>query len=63
MKNDVWSELIQTLITAPLGDGEQQIVDLQKTVWDGSNKDWLLLPSISFHGKFLPSSGQDLRIL
>jgi hypothetical protein len=52
MKNDVWSELIQTLITAPLGDGEQQIVDLQKTVWDGSNKDWLLLPSISFHGKF-----------
>jgi len=52
MKNDVWSELIQTLITAPLGEGEQQIVDLQKTVWDGSNKDWLLLPSISFHGKF-----------
>ena len=52
MKNDVWSELIQTLITAPLGDGEQQLVDLQKTVWDGSNKDWLLLPSISFHGKF-----------
>lgn len=52
MKNDVWSELIQTVVAGTLGESEQRLVDLQKTVWDGSNKDWLLLPSISFHGKF-----------
>jgi hypothetical protein len=53
MTSDNWSALIQAVIPEQLSENEQKIVDLQKSTWDGSSKDWLFLPSVTFHGRCL----------
>lgn len=53
MTGNNWDFLIQAVIPEQLSENEQKIVDLQKSTWDGSSKDWLFLPSITFHGKCL----------
>ena len=51
MEHDLWNELIQKFVAEPLGEREKNSVEAQRTIWDGSDKDWLLLPSVSIYGK------------